>query len=234
MGRGRYAAAFFDVGNTLVLPYPPVSQICERILRAAGHGRDPEAIESLMPVIDAYYEERFQSDDTFWSSEEATLEVWVGMYALLCRRLGIDDDAEVLARAVYDEFGSAELWRLYDDVVPAFERLREEGIRVGVISNWDSRLESVLDGLGLTPYLDTVVCSAAVGLHKPDPRIFDLACARLDVLPEHCVHIGDHFYSDIVGARSAGLAAVLIKRHGAPGTVPVASIRTLAELGEVL
>jgi putative hydrolase of the HAD superfamily len=226
----RYSAVFFDVGNTLLFPHPSVSVVCEQILRASGHARDLDAIEGLMPLVDEYYEDRFRADDTFWTSEEATSGVWVGMYSLLCRRLGIADEAEDLARAVYDEFGKPDRWRAYDDVAPAFRRMRALGIKVGIISNWDRRLEGLFEGLGLLPLVDTVVSSAAVGLHKPDPRIFELACSRLDAEPEDCAHIGDHFYSDILGARAAGLRPVMIDRKGGGC---VASVTVIGSLDEI-
>jgi len=227
MATTRLAGVFFDVGNTLLYPHPSVSRVCEEILRAAGHDRDLAAIESFMPLVDAYYEDRFRADDTFWTSEEATSDVWVGMYSLLCRKLGIEDEAEQLARAVYDEFGKPERWRAYADVEPAFRRLRDAGVAVGIISNWDARLEGLLDGLGLAGHLDTVVSSACVGLHKPDPRIFGLACERLGLRPADCAHVGDHFYSDILGARAAGLHAVMIDRAG---TAPAANVPRIADL----
>jgi putative hydrolase of the HAD superfamily len=230
MERARYDAAFFDVGNTLIAPHPSVSHVCEEILRAAGHVRDLASIESLMPLIDEYYEDRFRDDETFWTSEEATSEVWYGMYSLLCRRLGIEDQAEELAASVYREFGRAERWRPFDDVAPAFRRLQGNGIRVGIISNWDCRLEGLLDGLGLAGTIDTVVCSASVGLHKPDPRIFELACARLGAEPARCVHVGDHFYSDILGAKAAGLSAVMIDRRGTAFATSIPAIRSLDDL----
>lgn len=235
MGRTLPTAVFFDVGNTLIRPHPSVSRVVEEILRAAGHDRDLAAIESFMPLVDEYYEDRFKADDTFWTNEEATSDVWVGMYSLLARRLGIENEAEALARAVYEEFGRPERWRAYDDVTPALFRLREAGVRIGIISNWDRRLEYLLDGLGLSAMLDEVVCSATVGLHKPDPRIFELACDRLGVRPERAAHVGDHFYSDALGARTAGLRAVIIDRPGVVhegSAVPV--IRTLDDLEEAL
>jgi REG-2-like HAD superfamily hydrolase len=230
MGPVRHAAVFFDVGNTLLYPHPSVSHVCEEILRSAGHDRDLAAIESLMPLVDEYYEDRFRADDTFWTSEEATSGVWVGMYSLLCRRLGIEDEAEQLARAVYEEFGKPERWAAFDDVGPALRRMRDDGVKVGIVSNWDGRLGHLLDGLGLGHLIDVVVSSASVGLHKPDPRIFALACERLDVQPAQCAHVGDHLYSDILGARAAGLHAVMIDRAGTGCPSSVACIRTLDEL----
>ena len=133
MAPSRLEAVFFDVGNTLIAPHPSVSHVCKEILAAAWHEHELSSIESFMPLLDEYYEYRFRADDTFWTSEEAVSQVWFGMYSLLCRRLGIEDQAEDLAVAVYGEFGRAERWRAYDDVVPALRRMRELGLRVGVI-----------------------------------------------------------------------------------------------------
>jgi putative hydrolase of the HAD superfamily len=228
-------AVCFDVGNTLIYPDPPVPVVVREVLVESGHLHDLETIDRLMPLVDAFYEDRYRADDTFWTSEEKTSEVWIGMYALLCRELGIREDAEGLARTVYDRFGDPVRWRPWDDVVPCLSRLRDAGVRTAVISNWDRRLEGLLHGMGLGALMDTVVCSAAVGLHKPDPRIFDLTCERLDVAARDCVHVGDHYYADFVGATGAGMRAVLIDRHGGvvqPGTAPL--ITTLDDLEALL
>ncbi|MHB9002974.1 MAG: HAD family hydrolase [Coriobacteriia bacterium] len=206
-------AVFFDVGNTLLYPHPGVPEVCRRILAEAGHVRDLSAIDAVIPLVDAYYEDRYREDDTFWTSEDETSGVWVGMYSLLCRQLGIEDNAEKIARRVYDTFGDPGHWRAYDDVAPAIARLRERGLMVGIISNWDRRLEGLLHGLGLGPSLDTILSSAVVGLRKPDPRIFELACSRLGVAPAQAVHVGDHHYADVLGATAAGMTPVLIDRH---------------------
>lgn len=227
-------AVFFDVGNTLLYPYPSVSEVCRQVLADAGHVRDLAAIDELIPLVDQYYEDRYREDDTFWTDEAETSAVWVGMYGLLCRRLGIDEDAETLARRVYEEFGDASRWQAYDDVEPAFARLKSHGLAVGVISNWDGRLVRLLGGLALGSYVDTVVCSADVGLHKPDPRIFELACERVGVQPIEAAHVGDHQYSDVVGAEAVGMTAVLIDRHGGPEPSHPRFVRKLDELDTVL
>jgi putative hydrolase of the HAD superfamily len=150
------------------------------------------------------------------------------MYTLLARKLGIDEDAETLARRVYDEFGDPRRWRAYDDVIPALKRIAvDRRLKVGVISNWDSRLSELLSGLGLTSMLDAVISSADVGLHKPDPRIFQLACETLGVEPEHAVHVGDHHYADIVGASAVGMTPVMIDRLDATRERAIANLDEL-------
>ncbi len=230
-----FEAVFFDVGNTLLYPFPSVPAVVLEVLEEAGHEFTVEEIDRYMPVVDAYYEDRYKADDTFWTDESETSDVWVGMYSLLCRELDIHADAETLARRVYDEFGHPHRWRAYGDVPAAFERLAARGMRVGIISNWDTRLAGILIGLGLGSAVDAVISSAQVGLHKPDPRIFELACDRLGVRADRSAHVGDHYYADVIGARTAGLAPVLIDRHGdgdAPADVPV--VTTLDALEDAL
>lgn len=227
-------AIFFDVGNTLLYAYPSVPEVVRQVLAEEGHIRDVSAIDEYMPILDEYYEDRYREDDTFWRSEDETLAVWVGMYSLLCRKLGIHVDAEHIARRVYHEFGDPGRWRAYDDVRPAFERLHARGILLGLISNWDARLTGLMDGMGLGPLLDAVVSSAEVGLHKPDPRIFELACARLGVETSDAAHVGDHQYADIIGAEAVGMTPVLIDRHGGKHPEHERFVRTLDELEQVL
>lgn len=228
------SAVFFDVGNTLLFPHPSVAHVVREVLEDEGHLHDVDAIDAYMPLVDAYYEDRYRTDDTFWTDEGETSQVWIGMYSLLCRQLGIQAGAEQIARRVYDEFGDPARWRAYDDVAPAFARLTDRGIRVGIISNWDRRLEGLLGGLGLGSYLSTVVSSASVGLHKPDPRIFQLACDRLDVSAKDAAHVGDHHYADIVGASAVGMTPVLIDRMDRPCDSVGLFLRTLDDLEAVL
>jgi putative hydrolase of the HAD superfamily len=228
-------AVFFDVGNTLLYPHPSVSQVVREVLEEAGHARDLAAIDELMPFVDEYYEDRYRADDTFWTDAEETSDVWVGMYAMLCRRLGIEEaEAEGLARSVYDAFGRAERWRVYDDVAASFDRLAARGIKIGVISNWDRRLRQLLVELGLHERVGAVISSAMVGLHKPDPRIFEFACDRLGVTPQAAAHVGDHYYADVLGARVAGMTPVLIDRRGWATPDGVDVIASLDELDAVL
>jgi len=209
------STVFFDVGSTLLRPHPSVAEVCRQVFADAGHEFDLATIEQYMPMVDQYYEDRYNENDAFWVSEEATSQVWVGMYSVLCDKLGLHDEAPLLARRVYEEFGRPDRWALYDDVVPALERLRERGVVIGIISNWDTRLVGVLAGLGVREYFGDVISSAAVGLRKPDPRIFELACTRIGAIPDRAAHVGDHHYADYCGALSAGMQAVLIDRSGA-------------------
>lgn len=230
----RLEVVFFDVGNTLLRPHPSVAEVCREILAEDGYELTLAEIEVLMPLVDAYYEDRYREDDTFWTSAEETSQVWVGMYSLLCRRLGIDEDPERIALRVYDAFGEASRWAPFDDVWPALRRLKRGGLRLGLISNWDNRLRKIVEALGMDEFLETIVSSAMVGLRKPDPRIFELACERMGVDPEVCAHVGDHQYADVMGARAVGMLPILLDRQRSSSSPDEQVIATLDDLDQSL
>ena len=88
--------------------------------------------------------------------------------------------------------------------VDACRALRERGIRLAVVSNWDIGLHEHLAELGIGELVDAIVTSAEAGEPKPAPEIWRLALERLEARPESVVHVGDS-ESDREGARSAGL-----------------------------
>ncbi|MCL2504026.1 MAG: HAD-IA family hydrolase [Coriobacteriia bacterium] len=232
-----FDAVFFDVGNTLLAPFPSIPHVVQEVLAEAGYATDLSAISALMPLVDEYYEKRYQEDETFWTDDDRTVDVWVGMYSLLCKHLGIDSGSGTghFAHRVYHEFGSGHRWRAYDDVVPALVRLRKRGMRVGLISNWDSRLSGIVADLGLADLIDLVVSSADAGLYKPDPQIFIHALQGLGVEACRAAHVGDHVYADVVGARSVGMLPVLIdRRRKEKAAEGVRHIHTLDELDDAL
>jgi len=120
---------------------------------------------------------------------------------------------------------------LYPDVLATLALLRERGIRLVVVSNWDISLASTLQALGLGEMLDAVITSAQVGAAKPAPKVFHAALALLEISAQEALHVGDDPQLDVAGAHAAGVLPVLLCRARSPGTpAGVASISSLAEL----
>jgi len=205
-------AIFFDVGNTLFMPHPSMAEVCRHVLQQFGYSVTDEEMQKGLIAADRYYEERYRSDDSFWANEKDASQLWVDMYGVFLKEVGIDGDRNLMGRALYDYFGHGDRWRTFPDVVPVFKRLKAEGYRLALISNWDARLAKLCFDMGLDRYLEAVISSAMVGLIKPDPHIFDVALERLGVAPDRSIHIGDHYYADVLGARSVGIHPVLIQR----------------------
>jgi putative hydrolase of the HAD superfamily len=113
---------------------------------------------------------------------------------------------------LYQHFATAEPWFIYPDVLPALEQWRRIGIQLGIVSNFDSRLNYVLDALKLTEFFTSITISTQIGVAKPDPKIFTAALEKHYCDAKDAWHIGDSFRQDYEGARAAGLRAILVER----------------------
>ena len=189
-------AVTFDVGGTLIEPWPSVGHIYADVAQAHGHRFDPEELN-----------QRFRSA---WKAKQNFRHSRADWLTLVRATFGMAE-CEKFFPELYLHFASAKVWRVFDDVRPALLRLRGEGLKLGVISNWDERLRPLLDQLELTPCFDVIVISNEVGFCKPSPEIFHEAVRRLNVAPERVLHVGDSEAEDMEGARRAGLRAVIRK-----------------------
>jgi len=114
--------------------------------------------------------------------------------------------------ALYDYFESAEPWFVYNEVPATLQRWRDQGITLGIISNFDSRIYSVLRSLGLTPYFSSITISTEAGFAKPDRQIFEAALQKHHCPAHHAIHIGDSLEEDYNAAKSAGLRGIWLRR----------------------
>jgi putative hydrolase of the HAD superfamily len=137
---------------------------------------------------------------------------------VLCEGLGVEVTPERLERAVemrVDFVRGVMVPR--DDAASTLTALRERGLKVGVISDCSEEVVAAWPSTPLAPLVHEAVLSAAVGLKKPDPRVYELACERLGVTPEKCLFVGDGGSRELTGATAAGMEAVLIRVPGDAG-----------------
>lgn len=131
-------------------------------------------------------------------------------------------------------------WVLHDDALECVQRLSGAGVRVGVITNGDlDYQQEKIAAVGLADLVEHVIASGEVGVPKPDPRIFQVACWRFGVAASDVAYVGDRLYTDAIGAGRAGLTGVWLNRSGRAMTnaeshdaraAAVAEIATLADL----
>jgi putative hydrolase of the HAD superfamily len=122
------------------------------------------------------------------------------------------DDFDTFFRELYGYFATAAAWEIYPDTITALIRWRETGVQLGVLSNFDSRLYTVLEVLGLDRYFSTVTISTEVGAAKPQAPIFTAALSKYSCSPDSAWHIGDSWDEDYLGASNAGLKAIWLER----------------------
>lgn len=125
------------------------------------------------------------------------------------------DNFDTFFSDVYQHFTTAAPWVVYADTVTALERWQRLGITLGVISNFDSRLYTVLETLSLKSYFASITISTEVGAAKPDVRIFQAALRKHACTAAQAWHVGDSKAEDFEGAKAAGLKPILVERRGA-------------------
>ena len=126
---------------------------------------------------------------------------------------------------------TSNLWEHVPDTVsPALAALRRRGLRIVVVSNANGTLRAHLDRLGLTSRFDVVLDSADEGVEKPDPRFFEIALEKSGARKETTIHVGDLYYVDVMGARSAGLRGVLLDEANLRPDADCPRVQSLDEL----
>jgi putative hydrolase of the HAD superfamily len=219
-GAGLVQAVTFDVGGTLIDPWPSVGHAYSEV--AARHDQaqlDPAVLNRRFL---AAWQERPAAFDY---SRAAWAKIVAGTLDGLSPLAG--DDAYF--SELYAHFATAKPWRIYDDVRPTLAALRRQGLKLAVISNWDQRLRPLLHALGLAHEFDLIVVSAEQGIHKPAPGIFARALAALGVPASAALHVGDSVEEDLLGARQAGLNALRLNRAAAaPDDHTITSLFELA------
>ncbi|MCX5936123.1 MAG: HAD hydrolase-like protein [Pseudanabaena sp. LacPavin_0818_WC45_MAG_42_6] len=142
-------------------------------------------------------------------------------------------DFEGFFKSLYAYFATAEPWFIYEDTRLALDAWRQQGITLGVLSNFDSRIYAVMENLGLKDYFSSVTISTETGAAKPDSLIFEVALAKhqIEKSPDLAWHIGDSFGEDYIGASAAGITAFWLNRDRQPSTNPAKqSARTIDKL----
>lgn len=138
-------------------------------------------------------------------------------------------DTELLLKSFWTEYGNH--CRAGEGVVETLTTLREEGIRLGIITNGVERVQNAaIDAIGVRAFMEVILISETEGVRKPDSAIFRRATERLGLRPEQCWFVGDHPEVDVEGAEHAGLKGVW-KRT--PYWSPTREVVTIDSLGEL-
>lgn len=232
--RSEVKAVFFDVGQTLIFDDPPVPEVFTRVARRMGHDITVRDVEPCMADVNAYYQYEYMRDGDFWCVHERAVQIWLDMYTMMADYCGITRDVARLAQGVYDEYLLPGNWSVYPDVDACLKGLKRRGFRLGVVSNWDATLENLFRSLGLLPFFDEVVASAAVGYRKPDRAIFEIALDRIGVSAEQAVHVGDLPEADGEGAFGAGIRPIIIDRRNSLDECRFERIPVLTDLVSTL
>ncbi|MDB9526356.1 HAD family hydrolase [Oscillatoria sp. CS-180] len=122
------------------------------------------------------------------------------------------DDFEAFFADLYAYFAGADPWVVYPDAYNSLERWRAKGIEIGLISNFDSRIYTVLDALALADFFKSITISTEIGAAKPDPIVFAAALQKHNCQASEAWHVGDSYTDDYEGAQAAGMRGIWLRR----------------------
>lgn len=223
----RPTAILFDAGHTLVFIDP------ERTLGVFARA-GVEVSEARFRIAERTAREELTRGvrDGQMGTEP---ELWHRYFERLFTESGVPEDRlGLVGTGIREEHEREHLWTGVDpDTGPALDALLDAGFRLGVISNADGRMEGAIERAGLRDRFEFVIDSEIQGVSKPDPGIFHAATGRLGLPPSECLYVGDLYPVDVIGARGAGLDAVLLDPLGVLD-FPVDRIPTVADLPEFL
>ena len=149
-----------------------------------------------------------------WRGAGGEAGFWRRFVGPVFTRVGGGAMPEPLLGELVAHFGAERHWAVYPETRGVLAALRAAGLRLVIVSNWDSTLPSLLERLGLAAAVDDVVVSALLGVSKPARGIFDEAVRRAGVTHAEALHVGDSLTDDYHGARDAGLSSLLLDRRG--------------------
>lgn len=195
----KYHAVIFDLFGTLVDNFS--FQEHERVLSEM-------AVILSVPINDfaRLWRSTFYERATgFFETEEANIKH-------ICRTLGLQVEPDRIAAAaqIRSDFIPRTLTPR-DDAVETLTQLKARGCKIGVITNCSEEIPLRWRDTPFASLVDVPIFSNAVGLTKPDPRIYRLACERLGVIAQDCLYVGDGGSHELTGASQVGMHTVLIR-----------------------
>ena len=229
----RFRAVFFDVGETLVHVDPSFADLFVTVLAGAGHTRSVEEVRGASAHVYTRFSEAARDGSMWTTTPERSRTFWTSVYERMLGELGVAD-GDGLATTLHREFTRLENYVLFDDVRPTLASLREAGLLLGIVSNFEAWLE---DWFGVHELLETFpvrVISGIEGIEKPDERIFRLALQRASVSPQESAYVGDNPEFDVDPPAALGMFPILVDRRNRFPDHAGARVTDLRELPAIL
>jgi putative hydrolase of the HAD superfamily len=227
-------AIFFDAAGTLIKPARRVGESYALFANQYGIEVSPADIsERFRTCFDA------APPLAFPGAAAADIEYlerawWKELVRRVFEPWGRFDRFDDYFAELFSYFARSQAWNLYAEVPEVLASLKDRGLVLDVISNFDSRLIGIFRGLGVAHWFEHIFLSSRVGHAKPAPQIFHAALQRHALKAAEALHVGDSESSDFNGALNAGLPSVLIDRSGENRAQPSPRITSLKSIPSIL
>jgi putative hydrolase of the HAD superfamily len=230
-------AIFFDWFNTLAHYQPPREELESQALKELGFAVSPKALSPGVYLADKYlYEENGRIPIRQRNREEQN-KLYTRFHRIILKEAGITADDDIVSRLLFRmfELNNKMTFVLFDDVSATLKGLKEKKLKLGLLTNLQTEVDSMCRNLGIADFLDFTVTSAEVGADKPQPPIFLKALELAQVQAGEAIHVGDQYQNDVLGARGVGISPILLDRADYYADITdCPRIRTLTEVSKYL
>jgi putative hydrolase of the HAD superfamily len=230
----RAKAIFFDLGETLVTQNIEDNLVTmnalKQISKTLPSDTSPDELFSI-------YKQGYKVNEAFRTKHQVEIPIQAWMVQLLRRALGHEPEESLIEKAIKIIVSArAENAIVFPGSKPLLEKLSNQGIKLGIISNVSSHdvAVEILRKVELLDHFDKVVTSAFVGIRKPDPGIFLYALMQFKVQPREAVIVGDSERHDVWGGTITGMKTVLVSKRPVVETIADYRFASLAEASATL
>ncbi len=202
-------ACFVDAAGTLLKPREPVGVTYARAARARGIDADPVVVEQR-------FRQAFRDHAARGNVQRGDGRAfWSPVVKIAC-----DADDDRLVEDLWAHYLDPRAWWIDVQALNVLGQIARTGVKLGIISNWDTRLRILYNRFALDRMFPILVCSAELDVEKPSVEIFRAATTAAGVRPCEAVHIGDDPVNDVEGANRAGLVGLLYDEDMGWGSLP--------------
>ncbi|KAH8396147.1 hypothetical protein KR222_004133 [Zaprionus bogoriensis] len=235
----RFRLVTFDVTDTLIRLRDPMGQYIRTAAACGAGGLD----ENKMASCFRQQFKRMSAAHTNFGRHTPGMS-WQAWWLQLVTQTFACVDAslppaqvQTIAAQLLDLFRTSAAWAHVDGAAELVQCVHDAGKCVGIISNFDPSLPTVLEAMGFGGQFDFILTSHDAGVMKPAPGIFEIPVRHLGIAPAQALHIGNKLDMDYTGARNSGWSGLLVQPETEPQTQPqpdAAAQHTFASLAEML
>lgn len=225
-----YTHIWFDLGLTLVGNNRAGDY--KEVLSKFGVEKSKEEIELAYHMADKLFMKEYPN---ILGKAPNTFMPWY--LGILNYKLGIQLDIfEVInqIKKVKSKYENESFWQAFDFTRDTLMKLKDMGIKLGLISNWDMSCRNVLRENNLIESFDTIIISAELGCEKPSRKIFEEALKKGEAFAHSSLYVGDNYYDDVVGAAKVGMKCLLINPFEKRGIEELDHPYIIKDIREVL
>src|SRR5262245_24159186 len=219
----NYDAVLFDAAETLFTTKGSVGELYGSVARNYGSTATPAEIQA------AFVRQFSRSGPLIAESEK---EWWKDVVHRVFTDVGMVEHFDRFFDEVYERFRDSRGWILFPETKDVLRKLKRLALKLGVISNFDSRLYSAMRSLDILPLLDGITISCEPEYAKPHMTIFTAAIRSLGVRAGRILLVGDSLEDDVLAGLNSGLDAVLLDRSGR--YTGIESVQRIQDLRPVL